>query len=130
MAFQSYLFTGSKEETRKETKALARTLGIDLATPSVDLYLITPQRKLISIDQVRELKNHLWQKPLDNQYKLTIIEEADLLTIEAQNALLKILEEPPKKAIIVLEASSLKKLLPTIASRVVSRHVAGKITDF
>ena len=49
----------------------------------------------IGIDAVREIKNYLWQKPIASKCRTIIIDDADRLTREAQNALLKISEEPP-----------------------------------
>ncbi len=71
----------------------------------------------IGIDQTRGLIKYITQKPFSSRYKYVIIKEAHLLTPEAQNALLKILEEPPTYATIILEAKNLKSLLPTVISR-------------
>jgi len=135
--FQSYLFVGDETPRRKATLVLAKSLDINLKKPSVDIYLVSPQKPLparpaggsagrqgyLSIDQIRQLKNHIFQKPIHLPFKFVIIEQAQLLTDEAQNALLKILEEPPKQAMIVLEAADEKGLLPTIRSRVLTKHV-------
>jgi hypothetical protein len=128
--FQSYLFVGDEAPRRKATLVLAKSLGINLKKPSVDIYLISLQKPLpagrqghLSIDQIRQLKKHIFQKPIHFSFKFVIVEQAQLLTDEAQNALLKILEEPPKQAIIVLEATDEKRLLPTIRSRVLIKHV-------
>lgn len=128
--FQSYLIVGDEISRRTATLALAKTLGINPKKPSVDFYLISPQKPLpagrqghLSIDQIRQLKKHIFQKPLHFPYKFVIIEKAQALTDEAQNALLKILEEPPKQAIIVMETADEKRLLPTIRSRVLIKHV-------
>ena len=58
-------------------------------------------------------------KPYSNRYKIYIIPEADLLTVQAQNALLKTIEEPPEYAIIFLLTENADSLLPTIRSRCV-----------
>ena len=58
-------------------------------------------------------------KPYSNRYKIYIIPEADLLTVQAQNALLKTIEEPPEYAIIFLLTENTDSLLPTIRSRCV-----------
>ena len=139
--FQSYLFVGNEASRRKATSLLAKSLGINLKKPSVDIYLVSPQKPLpahsglstsgsktgrqghLTIDQIRQQKKHIFQKPIHFSFKFVIVEQAQLLTDEAQNALLKILEEPPKQAIIVLEATDEKRLLPTIRSRVLIQHV-------
>jgi len=76
--------------------------------------------KAISIESVRRLEKFLALKvPRDNPFnRAVIVEDADLLTHEAQNALLKTLEEPPQSTIIILTASHQESLLPTIISRV------------
>ena len=117
--FQSYLIQGLKEARRRKTLALAKLLSIDLEKRSPDLFIISPQNKYISIDEIRDLKRHLFQKPIKDKFKFILIESAEKLTIEAQNALLKILEEPPPHAIVVLETSDKSHLLPTITSRTI-----------
>lgn len=128
--FQSYLLLGQPEKAREQTKNLADAWGINLDLSSPDLLIINPQKGTshISIDQIRELKKHIWQKPFTDKFKFVVIEEADKLTIEAQNALLKILEEPPSHAILVLEAKNKAAILPTVRSRVVEKQIIQKET--
>ena len=72
----------------------------------------------ISVDDIREqLNGDIMIKPYSNRYKIYIIPEADLLTVQAQNALLKTIEEPPEYAIIFLLTENADSLLPTIRSR-------------
>lgn len=71
----------------------------------------------IGVDAVREIKNFLWQKPNTSVRRTLIIDNADLLTTEAQNALLKITEEPPSSSLLILVTSDVESLLPTIVSR-------------
>lgn len=83
---------------------------------------IAPEKKegSIGIEEIRSLERFLSLRvPRDTRFNRgIIIEHADQLTTEAQNALLKTLEEPPEGTLIVLTASRLESLLPTIASRV------------
>jgi DNA polymerase-3 subunit delta' len=72
----------------------------------------------ISIDAVREIKNFLWQRPNVSAKRTLIIDEAELLTTEAQNALLKLTEEPPASSLLIIIASDVESLLPTILSRI------------
>lgn len=81
-----------------------------------DLINIDADGQSIKIAQIRDIKNKISLKP-NGQYQLTIINNAHLMTVEASNALLKILEEPPKFSIIILITSNLHTLLPTIISR-------------
>lgn len=71
----------------------------------------------IGIDAIREVRNFLWQRPNTSQRRTLIIDNAELLTTEAQNALLKITEEPPASSLLVLITSDIESILPTILSR-------------
>jgi len=124
--FQSYLFVGNTENTREQTQKLSKKLAIDLSPSSPDITIISPKKSSISIDQIRDMKKYIFQKPFSNSYKLVIIENAQMLTIPAQNAFLKILEEPPKHALIILEATNKESLLATIRSRVVTKSIISK----
>jgi hypothetical protein len=79
---------------------------------------INPDTKdSIGIDAVREIKNFLWQKPNVSKRRTLIIDNAELLTTEAQNALLKVTEEPPASSLLILVTSDIESILPTITSR-------------
>lgn len=74
----------------------------------------------ISVDEIRDqINNDVMVKPYSSNYKIYIISEAELMTPQAQNALLKTLEEPPAYAVFFLLAESTEQLLPTINSRCV-----------
>ncbi len=108
-----------------------RTLAIRLAERLLDLrqdsftghaygLLITPEAgKAIGIEAVRQLEQFLALKvPGTSAYdRAIIIEDAHLLTTEAQNALLKTLEEPPAGTVLILTVNHLQSVLPTIRSR-------------
>jgi DNA polymerase III subunit delta' len=81
-----------------------------------DLLFVAPQPS-IGIDQVRELKTFLQLTPHSSSRKICIIDDADRLTIQAQHALLKLLEEPPAHSLIMLVSAYPGRLLPTIHSR-------------
>lgn len=74
-------------------------------------------KKEIGVSQIRELRQRLANFSWSNGYKIIIIREAELLSEEASNAFLKILEEPNSKTIYFLIAQSEDSLLPTIKSR-------------
>jgi DNA polymerase-3 subunit delta' len=76
----------------------------------------TPSRD-IRIEQVRRLQDRLALRPLEGRYKLALIIAAHAMNANAQNALLKSLEEPPRDTVLVLVSSAPDKLLPTIRSR-------------
>lgn len=74
----------------------------------------------ISVEDIRtQVNNDILIKPYQGPYKIYIIAEAELMTIQAQNALLKTIEEPPEYAIIFLLTENTELLLPTITSRCV-----------
>jgi len=75
------------------------------------------KKKGIGIDEIRSLKYFLWQKPMHSGRRVAIIKEAECLTPEAQNAALKIVEEPPESALIIFIARSHDSLFPTLSSR-------------
>lgn len=122
LKFKSLLLSCPKSSQDDETKNLAQKYQIS-PNNLLDYFEISPLRKQVSIDQVRELKRHIWQKPQKAPVKFVVIKEADLLTHEAQNALLKLLEEPPSHAIIVLATDRKQKLLPTIRSRTIEINI-------
>ena len=74
----------------------------------------------ISVDDIRTQINHdVAIKPYSSPYKVYIVNEAEKMTPQAQNALLKTLEEPPEYAVILLLTANVNSLLPTILSRCV-----------
>jgi replication-associated recombination protein RarA len=78
----------------------------------------------ITIDQARQIKKFFVLRANDSTSKrVVIIDNADLMTTEAQNSLLKTLEEPPVNCYIVLTSSRPQRLLSTILSRLTTRHL-------
>lgn len=74
----------------------------------------------ISVDDIRgQINNDVAIKPYSSPYKIYIVNEAEKMTLQAQNAILKTLEEPPEYAVILLLTSNVNALLPTILSRCV-----------
>jgi len=69
------------------------------------------------IDQIRKINNFLSQKPFSHQSKIIIVLDTQNLNVEAQNALLKVLEEPGQDNYIILTTNKIKSILPTIISR-------------
>lgn len=82
-----------------------------------DYLEIEPQGRMIKIDQVRELQRRLYFPPLEAKRCVCAINCADKLNLNAANALLKTLEEPPENTHLILGAKSPAVLLPTIVSR-------------
>lgn len=81
-------------------------------------HIVIEEDKSIKVDQVRSLIDRLSVRPYEGGRHTVVIERADAMTPQAQNALLKTLEEPPGSAVIFLLAEKAAPLLPTILSRV------------
>ena len=86
-----------------------------------DIIRVTHEKpNTISVEDIRRQVNEDIQiRPYQGPYKIYIIAEADLMTVQAQNALLKTIEEPPAYAVIFLLSENAEALLPTITSRCV-----------
>ncbi len=74
-------------------------------------------KKSIGVDEIRDIIADVYTRPFKAKKKVYIIEDGEALTIGAQNALLKVLEEPPEYAVFILCSAALEKILPTIQSR-------------
>jgi len=138
----AYLFTGdSLEELETLARTLAKTLNCQnpvttsgIATDCcdeclncrktqddnhADIHWARPESKsrVITIDQMRDVMQQIQLKPTEAGYKLAIIAGADRLNVQAANAFLKTLEEPPKKSVIILLSTEPSRILETILSR-------------
>ena len=83
-----------------------------------DVSYVTHEKSVISVGDIREqLCNIVPVKPMVGPYRIFIVDEAERMNAEAQNALLKTLEEPPSYAVILLLTNNAEALLPTIRSR-------------
>lgn len=82
-----------------------------------ELKIEPDKNRTIGIDAARRLKHFLWQKPTLSPRRTAIIDDAELLTSEAQNALLKIAEEPPPSTLLILVTSDSDALTKTLSSR-------------
>lgn len=90
-----------------------------------DIIWVTHEKPtVISVDDIREqVNNDIIIKPYSSRYKIYIIPEAELMNPQAQNALLKTIEEPPEYAVIMLLTNNLDKMLPTILSRCITLNL-------
>ena len=93
-----------------------------------DFEIIEPVGNSIKIEQIRELIKKVYEKPIVSNKKVYIINDSNLMTKEAQNSLLKTLEEPPEYVTIILIASNENLFLPTIKSRC-TKIMFKKLTD-
>jgi len=138
----AYLFTGdSIEELETLARSLAKTLNclnpvktsggatdccdeclncrkID-GDNHADVHWARPESKsrVITIDQTRDLMQQIQLKPTEAGYKIAVIAGADRLNVQAANAFLKTLEEPPKKSVLILLSTEPSRILETILSR-------------
>ncbi|MDO8664864.1 MAG: hypothetical protein Q7K44_04990 [Candidatus Liptonbacteria bacterium] len=118
-----YLFFG---QPRVGKKLFASCLANFLETGKLlepdkiltDFLLIKPDEKgTIGIDRMRHLRNFLWQKPFASPRRTAVINDSEAMTSEAQNAILKIAEEPPESSLLIIIASDYERLWPTLQSR-------------
>lgn len=87
-----------------------------------DFLYIEPAGNSLKIEQIREMQKKIQEKPIISDKKVYIIDNADKMTIEAQNSLLKTLEEPPEFTVIILIGSNENAFLTTIKSRCMILH--------
>jgi DNA polymerase-3 subunit delta' len=88
------------------------------------IYVTHEKPNTISVEDIRlQVNNDVAIKPYSSKYKVYIINEAEKMTVQAQNAILKTLEEPPAYVVILLLVSNLQTLLPTILSRCVTLNM-------
>ena len=89
-----------------------------------DIRWVTHEKASIGVDDIRlQLNNEIRVKPYSRPYKIYIIDEAEKMTEQAQNAILKTIEEPPEYAVILLLTVNAKVLLPTILSRCILLNI-------
>ena len=115
----SYLISGGTGQERlKKAQKLISDFGFRISDfkNNPDLLIIEPLLS-IGINQIRSLQKFLSRKPYQLSIKTALIPQAEKLTIPAQNAFLKTLEEPPANSLIILTCQSQEQLLATIVSR-------------
>jgi DNA polymerase-3 subunit delta' len=123
MALQCQEIQQGKDAKTEETDSCGKCKScLQAATDNQpDIIRVTHEKASIGIDDIRiQVNNDIQIKPYNSPYKIYIIDEAEKLTEQAQNALLKTIEEPPKYAVILLLTNNLNALLPTILSRCVT----------
>jgi DNA polymerase-3 subunit delta' len=87
-----------------------------------DVHIITPSGLSYGVDEARELVRLSSLAPIDSPWRVIVVEDADRLTVQAFDSLLKSLEEPTPHTVWVLCAPSVEDVLPTIISR--TRHLS------
>ncbi len=118
-----YLFFGPKGAGKRAVaESLAHYLEGGKFAPAMrllnDARVFRPDAEgKIGIDEARAMKFFLYERPNVSAYRLAIVDGAERLTPEAQNALLKVTEEPPASGVVLLIASDQEALFPTLQSR-------------
>ena len=104
------------EREQKARETTAEPTGLNLRLHP-DLMLVRPWPQSIKIEQVRQLVGEVLSGPFESKARGFVVDEAHMMTEQAQNALLKSLEEPPPTSYVVLATAAPQALLPTIRSR-------------
>lgn len=97
-----------------------------------DVSITDPEGAVIGIDDIRRLQRAVFVKPYEGRKKVSIIRQGERMTVQAQNCLLKILEEPPGVGVIVITAMNRANMLPTILSRcqILKPYYEKNVPDF
>ena len=147
----AYLFTGHHlEELELVARTLAKTLNclnpVQTGPNAIDscdicfncrkidsdnypdIHWARPESKsrIVTIDQMRELMREIQLKPAEAGFKIAIITAAARLNVQASNAFLKTLEEPPPRSIIIILSTEPSRILETILSRCLRLNFAGE----
>lgn len=116
---KTFLCLNGKGDDGCEACRLLNFADGNVSHPDFILVERLPEKRDLSIEQMRDLAKQAAFAPVLSKNKICIVEDADRLTEAAANSFLKLLEEPPAGWLIILLASSEDKLLTTILSRVV-----------
>lgn len=84
-----------------------------------DVKYFVPEKSTFTVDMARSVRSDAYLKPLTGDYNIAILEHCELMNDEAQNALLKVLEEPPSSAMFILLTENAGNFLTTVLSRCV-----------
>ncbi len=106
-----------EDEVKPCDKCRQCLTAINSSNPDISVITAEDGKKNISIAQIRTMRSEAFIKPHSAMRRVFIIKEAHLMNEAAQNALLKVLEEPPKNVVFILVASSRTLLLETVISR-------------
>jgi DNA polymerase-3 subunit delta' len=116
-------------EGKKQTSEFAESIAIKIMGendskkikkrihPDITYLPMENKRKSIGTDEIRFVRKDAISKPVESNSKIYIIENSQNLTVQAQNAFLKILEEPPENVIFILSCPNAQQFLPALLSR-------------
>jgi DNA polymerase-3 subunit delta' len=147
----AYLFTGHQlDELEAIARALAKTLNclrpakaggkaVDCCDACLncqkvahgnhaDVHWVRPESRsrVVTVEQMRDLMQEIYLKPTEAEYKVAVIVAADRLNVQAANAFLKTLEEPPPKSVLILLTTEPSRILETILSRCLRLNFGGE----
>ncbi|MDD2496782.1 MAG: hypothetical protein PHT78_04715 [Desulfitobacteriaceae bacterium] len=94
-----------------------------------DVVIVEPRGASLKIDQIREVQRAISFKHFEGRYKIVILLDANKMTLEAANSLLKVLEEPPSGTLFILIAENGDNILPTVLSRCQAVKAGRKDTN-
>ena len=118
---KSFAMTLLCEENEKDPCGKCHSCRQFLSDNHPDVIYVHHEKESIGVDDIREQINNTVQiKPYSSAYKIYIVDEAEKMTVQAQNALLKTLEEPPSYVVIFLLTTRADAFLPTILSRCIT----------
>lgn len=119
---------GKKMLAREFAKKLLKVDDLDVAIDYKQISKVDGKKNIL-IEQIRrDIVDDVYIAPAAGDYKVYVVDDADFLNEESQNALLKTLEEPPSYVCIILVTENLQKFLPTIVSRV-KQVTFSKLSD-
>ncbi|MFH1729264.1 MAG: hypothetical protein ABIA04_12715 [Pseudomonadota bacterium] len=129
-AFEKYLMEINclSEDTQKPCQLCTSCVKIKKDIHP-DLITIRPEDEIIRIDEIRKMKKVLALSNFESKVRAVAIIDAEKMNIQSQNALLKILEEPPGNTLIFLFAKRIFELLPTIVSRCIRIRFSSLATS-
>jgi DNA polymerase-3 subunit delta' len=120
----AYIILGDQAKRKAWIESFVDFLEVDFA----DLFFLESLDK-IKIQDIRNLQHQISLKPHSSRYKIAVIENANTMTLEASNAILKTLEEPSQNSIIVISTKSEEDLLATVTSRARKIKVFSNSTE-
>ncbi len=124
-----YIFFGNTEEAEKFARSLICQLEHGewgLERPASDLQVFNGQEQKLGIEQARLCSSFLKLSPLNSSRRVVLIHQANKLTPAAQNAILKVAEEPPSKALLILVLKDPGALIETLRSRFQEIYFTGE----
>lgn len=124
----NYLFAGGnlKSRDKKIKEVTAEIMGDNKNEHDFKTVDILEGKKLISIEQARDANSFVFLRPEKANKKIVWIRESQNLSVEAQNSLLKTLEEPPEYAVFLITVNNAKNVLSTLLSRCIVISLGGE----